>query len=170
MRGLLEAVFVLQATEKKLGFSERFMKHSLNQHKKFLKDLADLNLLDAPSTKDFIALGKFDQSEHLSVWEIANEAEMGNFYRMQYARLCMHTHPSALGLADTLKVSDQGVATGTIFSPSYIYTDHNLMTTIGFMLCAMGSINRVFALNRLERVKELLEAHTKLGDKMQRQQ
>ena len=73
------------------------MKHSLNEHKKFLKDLAALSLLDGPSTKDFDALGKFDQSEHLSVWKIADEAEMGEFYKMQYARLCMHTHPSALG-------------------------------------------------------------------------
>ena len=169
MRGLLEAVFVLQATEKKLGFSERFVKHSLNEHKKFLKDLADLSLLDGPSTKDFDALGKFDQSEHLSVWKIADQAEMGEFYKMQYARLCMHTHPSALGLTDTLKVNDQGIPTGTIFLHSYIDTDHNLMTAIGFMLCAIGSINRLFALNRLERIRELLEAHVKLGDKMQRQ-
>lgn len=170
MRGLLEAVFVLQATEKQPGFSERFVKHSVNQHKKLLKDLDDLNLLNDPCAKDFNALGKFDRSEHLSVLKLANEAEMGKTYRMQYARLCMHTHPSALGLADALKVNDQGILTGTIFAHSYIDTDHNLMTTIGFMLCAMGSINRLFALNRMARIRELFEAHIKLGEKMQRQQ
>jgi len=66
-------------------------------------------------------------------------------------------------------VNDQGIPTGTIFLPSYIDTDHNLMTAIGFLLCAMGTINRLFALNRLGRIRELLEAHVKLGDKMQRQ-
>jgi hypothetical protein len=167
---MLEALVVLQATEKVPDFHKQFYRHSQYEHRRMLQKLKELNLLDAEGSVDLEALQQFSKKDALPWTEIAKDAELSDVFKMQYARLCKHAHPDAIGLIDGFRFNEAGEAVGTILRPEFLDADHNLMTTIGFMVMAMGSMNRLFQLGYIEGLATFLTRHGKLMEQLRSSQ
>jgi hypothetical protein len=166
MRSLLEALVALQATEKVPDFHERFHRHSQNEHRRMLQKLKDLNLLDAEGIIDLEGLQHFSRRDALPWTDIAKYAGLSDMFNMQYTRLCKHAHPDAFGLIDGFQFNEANEAVGTALCPDFVDADHNLMTTIGFMLMALGSMNRLFQLGHIEGLATFLARHRKLMEQL----
>jgi Family of unknown function (DUF5677) len=155
LRSLLEALFVLQANEKSPGFSGRYARHSMNEHRKYLKKLDELKALGVEYLPDLQALTPFTKDDALAIWQIAKEAGMEEIYVMQYSRLCMHTHPSAIGLMDGLSET-QGDRKKIEIIPRDIDADHNILTGVSFIVMALASVDRIYSFGILDRILTLM--------------